>query len=132
MKLILALTAALLPALAVAADNQDPLQLSFERDLVREPAVQAIRPALAEEDALADEIGHETIDREIVDSRWFVDLFDSALIHHSNAMRQRQGFILGMRNVNERDTGFGLQFDELALHILAQLFVQRTQWFVEQ
>lgn len=56
MKLILALTAALLPALAVAADNQDPLQLSFERDLVREPAVQAIRPALAEEDALADAI----------------------------------------------------------------------------
>lgn len=56
MKLFLALTAALLPALAVAADNQDPLQLSFERDLVREPAVQAIRPALAEEDALADAI----------------------------------------------------------------------------
>lgn len=52
MKLVLALTAALLPALA-AAGEPDPVLLSFERDLVREPAVQATRPALAEEDALA-------------------------------------------------------------------------------
>lgn len=56
MKLVIALSAALLPLLAVAADNQDAVQLSFERDLVRDTAVQPIRPALAEEDALADAI----------------------------------------------------------------------------
>lgn len=55
MKLVIALTAVLLPTLAAAAEP-DPVLLSFERDLVREPAVQAIRPAVAREDALEDAI----------------------------------------------------------------------------
>jgi hypothetical protein len=55
MKLILALTAALLPALAAAAEP-DAVQLSFERDLAREPVVQAVGPAQAQEDALAEAI----------------------------------------------------------------------------
>lgn len=48
-------SALLLPTLASAADP-DPVRLSFERDLVREPIPQESGPALAQEDALTEAI----------------------------------------------------------------------------
>lgn len=56
MKSMLALAIALLPSLVLAAESQDPVRLSFERDLVREPITQTLRPALMEEDTLAEAI----------------------------------------------------------------------------
>lgn len=56
MKHLLALAFALLPGLALAAEAQDPVRLSFERDFVREPITPSLRPALTEDDPLAEAI----------------------------------------------------------------------------
>src|SRR5690242_2753682 len=43
-----------------------------------------------EDVAGADEVGDEAILREAVDPGWLVELFDAAVIHHRDAMRERE------------------------------------------
>lgn len=50
----IALTLALLPAAAFAAESEDPVLASFERDLAREPIAYAQRPVFVEEDPLRE------------------------------------------------------------------------------
>ena len=78
------------------------------------------------------EVGDETRSREAVDLRRLVDLLHAALVHHRDAMGERQRLGLIVRHVDERDADFLLQVDELDLHFLAELRVQRGQRLVEQ
>ena len=79
-----------------------------------------------------DEVGDEARRRKAVEARGFVDLLDPSLVHHCNPMRQGQGFGLIVRHVDEGDADFLLQIDQLDLHFLAQLRVERGQRLVEQ
>jgi hypothetical protein len=81
---------------------------------------------------VADEVGDKPVVREAVDIRRLVELFDASLVHHRDAVRQRQRLVLGVRDKYEGDADFALQVDEFALHFLAQLGVQRRQWLVQQ
>ena len=70
--------------------------------------------------------------REAVDLRRLVELLDAAVVHHRDAVRQRERLGLVVRDVDERDADFLLQVDELELHLLAQLGVERGERLVEQ
>ncbi len=80
----------------------------------------------------ADEVGDEAGLGKAVDARRLVELLDVALVHHRDPVRQRQRLGLVVRHVDERDADFLLQVDELDLHLLAQLGVERGERLVEQ
>ena len=81
---------------------------------------------------LADEVGNKTIFGETVNSGGFVKLLDFSLVHHCNAVRQCQRLILGVGDEHECDPSFFLQIDQLDLHLLPQLRIQRPQRFIQQ
>ena len=54
------------------------------------------------------------------------------MVHHRDAVRQRERLGLVVRHVHERDAGLLLQVDELDLHLLAQLGVECGERLVEQ
>ena len=85
-----------------------------------------------EQVALADEVGDEPRPRKAVDSRRLVQLLDAAGVHHRDPMRQRERFGLVVRHVDERDADLLLQIDELDLHVLAELRVERRERLVQQ
>jgi hypothetical protein len=45
-----------------------------------------------------------------------VELLDAAVLHHGNAMRQRQRFLLRMGDEDEGDADFALQGNQFDLH----------------
>ena len=61
-----------------------------------------------------------------------VDLLDAPLVHDRDAVRQRQRLGLIVGHVDEGDADFLLQIDELDLHFLAQLGVERRERLVEE
>ena len=81
---------------------------------------------------MADEIGDELRLREAVDPRRLVLLLHVAGVHHGDPVRQRERLGLVVRHVDERDADLLLQVDELDLHLLAQLGIERRQRLVEQ
>ena len=81
---------------------------------------------------MADEVGDETRPREAVDLRRLVELLHAAVVHHRDPVRQRERLGLVVRHVDERDADLLLHVDELDLHLLAQLGVERRQRLVEQ
>ena len=85
-----------------------------------------------EDVAGADEVRHEAVLRKAVDLGRLVELLDLALVHHRDPVRQRQRFLLVVGDVDERDADFLLQGDQLELHPLLELGVQRRQGLVEQ
>ncbi|ESQ67962.1 hypothetical protein PA15_0306525 [Pseudomonas aeruginosa HB15] len=111
----------------------------FQRlDLAQAPEIDAHAFAVdrldcgVEQVALADEVGDETTAREAVDGFRGVQLLHPALVHHRDAVRQRQGFALIVGDIDEGDADVLLQVDQFDLHFFAQLGVQRRQRFVEQ
>ncbi len=81
---------------------------------------------------MADEIGDETGLRKTVQLDRLIDLLHFALAHHGDAMRQRQRLDLRVGDEHERDADIALQVDQVDLHLLAQLGVERTERLVEQ
>ncbi len=61
-----------------------------------------------------------------------VQLLDPAGVHHRDAVRQRERLGLRVGDEHERDADVALQADQLDLHLLAQLRVERAERLVEQ
>jgi hypothetical protein len=85
-----------------------------------------------EQVAGADEVGHETRAGKAVQLVGRVDLLHAPAIHDGDAVRQRERLRLVVRHVHERDARLLLHADELELHLLAQLGVERCERLVEQ
>jgi hypothetical protein len=85
-----------------------------------------------EQVAGTDEVGDEARRRKAVQARGLVDLLDPPLVHHGDPVRQRERLGLIVRHIDERDADLLLQIDQLDLHLLAQLGVERGQRLVEQ
>ncbi len=81
---------------------------------------------------VADEAGDEPVAGKTVQFRRFVHLFHPSLVQYRNAMRQGQRLVLRMGHEHESDADILLQVDQLDLHLLAQLGIQRTERFIQQ
>ena len=81
---------------------------------------------------MTDEVGDEARLRKAVDSRRLVQLLDLAAVHHRDPVRKRERLGLVVRHVDERDAGVLLHVDELDLHLLAELGIERRERLVEQ
>ena len=81
---------------------------------------------------MANEVGDETRAREVVDVGRLIHLLDATVVHHRDPVRQRERFGLIVRHINERDADFLLQVDQLDLHFLAELGIERRERLIEQ
>ena len=80
----------------------------------------------------ADEVGHEAVDRLLVQLGRSALLLDAAIAHHHDDVAHRQRLLLVVGHVHERDPDLALEGLELELHLLAQLQVERPERLVEQ
>ena len=80
----------------------------------------------------ADEFGHAARIGAAIEHLGFGQLRDLALEHHRDAVRHHQRFFLVMRHQHEGNADLPLQLDQLDLHLLAHLLVERAQRFIEQ
>ncbi len=67
-----------------------------------------------------------------IDLRGSADLLDAAEVEHCDAVTHREGFVLIVGHVDERDAHLDLDPLELDLHVLTELEVERTEGLVEQ
>ena len=81
---------------------------------------------------VAHEIGDEAVGRGLVKPVHPVDLLDAAVVEHRHAVGHGQRLGLVVRHVHKRHAQAAVQRLELKLHVLAQLLVERAQWFVHQ
>ena len=82
--------------------------------------------------AVADEIRDKRVLRLVVNALWRADLLNPALVHDHDGIRHGEGFLLIVRDEDERDAELALQLDELALHVLPELQVERRQRLIEE
>jgi hypothetical protein len=79
-----------------------------------------------------DEAGDERSLGLLVDLLRRAALDDHAVVHHGDAVEDRQRLLLVVRHVHGRDPDLALDRLELDLHLLAQLEVERAERLVEQ
>ena len=60
------------------------------------------------------------------------DLLQRSVAQQRDAVGQRHGFFLVVGDEKKSDANFALQRFQFALHLLAQIGVQRGKWLVEQ
>ena len=94
------------------------------------PAVRGDAPV--EEVGFADEVGHEPVDRSLVDLARRPDLADTSAGHDRDPRRHRQGFFLVVGHEHERRADLAVDARQLDLHLLAELEVERPERLVEQ
>ena len=92
----------------------------------------AAEAGAGDEIRLADEIGDEAAARIVVDILRPADLQDMAVAHDRDAVRHRERLLLVMGDQHEGDARLLLEALQLALHLLAQLQVERRKRLVEQ
>ena len=80
----------------------------------------------------ADELRHEARGRRVVHLVRRAHLLEPALVEHADAVAHRQRLVLVVRDEQEGDAELALQRLQLALHLLAQLQVERAERLVEQ
>ena len=80
----------------------------------------------------ADEGGNEARARIVVDLERRADLLDTSLVHHHDAVRDRQRFFLIVGDVDRRDAELALDGSDLLAQRDADLGVERRQRFVQQ
>ena len=68
----------------------------------------------------------------VVDLARSSDLLDLPAVHDGDPIGHRQGLVLVVGHVHERRPQLGLDPLQLELHLLAELYVQRSQRLVEQ
>ena len=93
---------------------------------------QVLGCLVVEEVGGSDEARHERRRRLLVDLTGCPDLFQTAVAEHGDPRAHRQCLTLVVSDEDERDAHLTLDRAQLDLHLLAQLEVERTQWFVEQ
>src|SRR5207248_63774 len=108
----------------IARQNPLPVDLECTRRRVDEPAVEYIERA--------DEGGDKARARVVVDLERRADLLDASFVHDHDAVRDRQGFFLIMRDIDRRDAQFALDRPDLLAQRDPNLGVQRRQRLVEQ
>src|SRR5262249_53234520 len=80
----------------------------------------------------ADEVGDKTAGGRLVDVRGGADLHDPAAVHDAEALAERHGLLLVVRDHDEGDAEALLDVEQLELRVLAQLLVERGQRLIEQ
>src|SRR6266404_9321079 len=60
------------------------------------------------------------------------DLLKGAIPEERDAIGERHGFVLIVRDEKKRDADFALQGFQLTLHLLAQVGVKRGKWLVQE
>ncbi len=68
----------------------------------------------------------------LVDLLWSADLLYSSLIEDDDAITHTHRLFLVMGYEDEGDAGFTLDALEFDLHLLAQLTIQSTEWFIKE
>ena len=79
-----------------------------------------------------EEVGHVGGRRGFVDLLRRPDLLDAALRHHRDAVGHREGLLLVVRHVDERDADLFLEGLQLDLEALAELGVEGAERLVQQ
>ncbi|MPL92914.1 hypothetical protein SDC9_39038 [bioreactor metagenome] len=79
-----------------------------------------------------DEIGHTARVRPAVEGFGIGELGDLALEHHRDPVRHHEGLFLVVGDQNEGDAHLALQLDQLDLHLLADLLVERRERLIEE
>ena len=82
--------------------------------------------------AVSDEVRDESVDRLVVDFLRRALLLDVALVHDDDLVGHRQGLFLVVGDVYEGDAELLLEPDELVLHLLPELEIERAERLVEQ
>ena len=80
----------------------------------------------------ADEVGNHLVGRLGIDFVRSTDLLHNAHAHYNNAVTHGHGFALVMSDINNGDTGFLLDFQNLKAHGFTQLSIQIGERFVQQ
>ena len=80
----------------------------------------------------ADELGDEEIGRMEVDLGGGADLLQHAIVHDDDAVGERHGLDLVVRDVDRGRAVLEMQALEFDAHGLAQLGIERTDGLVEQ
>ena len=92
----------------------------------------ATRRRAIQEVGAADEAGHETCPRCVVQRHRIIHLLDPAVVHHDDAVGCHHRFGLVVRHINRRDAERVMQPTDLRPHLLAQVGIQVGQRFIEQ
>jgi hypothetical protein len=80
----------------------------------------------------ANELGHEGIQRALIQFIGGRYLLYGAIFEDGDTVRHRQGFGLIMRDVNDGNAKAFMQVTYLILHLFPQLFVECAKGFVHQ
>ena len=80
----------------------------------------------------SDKVGHERVNRLIVDVGRRTNLLNTPLTHHHDGITQCQGFFLIVRHVHKGNAQRLVHFLQLHLHVLTHLQVKRSQRLVQQ
>ena len=80
----------------------------------------------------ADEAGDEEVRRMVEDLLRRADLLDEAVAHDDDAVAERHGLDLVVRDVDERGVDLLAQLDDLGAHLVAELGVEVGQRLVHQ
>ena len=80
----------------------------------------------------AEEFGHIAIARVGIDIARRAGLLDLAFLHHDHDVGQRDGFELGVGDVDEGDAELALHAAQLGAHLHPKLLVKRRKGLVEQ
>ena len=95
-------------------------------------AIFDLRDLAGQEVRLADKLGGEARPRTLVDVLGRADLLNEAVAHDGDAVGKVERLLLIVGDVEESDAGALLDVLQLALHLLAQLQVERAQRLVQQ
>src|SRR6266568_4972429 len=101
------------------------LALPGQRELLRPHGNRVAVPLDQVGDA--DEAGHERGPRLLVDLDGAADLLDAALVEHRDAVAHGQRLFLVVGDIDKGDAHLALHPEQLELHLLAELEVERAR-----
>ena len=85
-----------------------------------------------EDVALADEVGHESVDGLVIYVDGAACLLDNSVVHDDDGVAEGQGLLLVVGHIQECNAQLFVDFLQLHLHVLTHLVVEGAQRLVEQ